>query len=277
MIISISFLWVEANQKLKFPLSQVILLCAAIFGWIYRFLDGIGLALILILLLILHYQDRIKKGIIVTLVFLVGLLLLIHKFPGFYNYLVFSDRIVSKNGIPCTLYLNFDKAVVGFFVLGFYDTLASDLGDWKNVLKKILSIGTVTVVISISLSIILGFVTFEPKVLPFLPVWLAANLWLVCIPEEAFFRMLIQKHLLGKALEKLAIGKWLALIFTSILFGLAHFPGGVKYITIATIAGLGYGYAYQKTEKIETAILIHFLVNTVHILFFTYPALRTAF
>jgi membrane protease YdiL (CAAX protease family) len=278
LIISIAILWSEAAHPLSFRLSRFVLLGSTALGWAYRFLDATGVGLIFILLLILHHKDRIKKGAVCgILLFLVGLLLIEHQFPGFTNLNVFRDQIVSKNGIPYTLSLEFDKALIGFFILSFYGALASNLEDWEKILKTVLSIGTVTVALTVSLSVILRFVTFEPKLVSFLPVWLAANLWLVCIPEEAFFRMLIQKHLLEKAFAKLAIGKGLALILTSALFGLAHFPGGVRYMTIAAVAGLGYGSGYRKTQKIETSILIHFLVNVVHILFFTYPALRTAF
>ena len=42
-------------------------------------------------------------------------------------------------------------------------------------------------------------------------------------------------------------------------------------VIFAFIAGIGYGYAYQKSWKIETAILVHFGVNITHFIFFTYP------
>lgn len=41
----------------------------------------------------------------------------------------------------------------------------------------------------------------------------------------------------------------------------------------ATIAGIAYGYAYVKTKRIETSILVHFNFNLAHFIFFTYPVL----
>jgi len=41
---------------------------------------------------------------------------------------------------------------------------------------------------------------------------------------------------------------------------------------LATIAGIGYGGIYWRTNRIEASIFAHFLVNTTHILCFTYPA-----
>jgi hypothetical protein len=43
-------------------------------------------------------------------------------------------------------------------------------------------------------------------------------------------------------------------------------------IVLATIAGVGYGWIFWRTNRIEASILTHFLVNTTHILCFTYPA-----
>ncbi|NLW46303.1 MAG: CPBP family intramembrane metalloprotease [Firmicutes bacterium] len=51
----------------------------------------------------------------------------------------------------------------------------------------------------------------------------------------------------------------------------------MKYVFIAALAGIGYGYAYHKTQRIETGILVHFALNLVHICCFTYPALSSAF
>jgi hypothetical protein len=57
------------------------------------------------------------------------------------------------------------------------------------------------------------------------------------------------------------------------VFGLAHYAGGIQYVLLATIAGIGYGWIYWRTNRIEASILTHFLVNTTHIVVFTYPAL----
>ena len=40
----------------------------------------------------------------------------------------------------------------------------------------------------------------------------------------------------------------------------------------ATIAGIGYGWVFWRTNRIEASILSHFLLNAAHILCFTYPA-----
>ena len=39
-------------------------------------------------------------------------------------------------------------------------------------------------------------------------------------------------------------------------------------VALSTLAGLPFGYAYQKTNRIETTIL-HFVVDAIHFFFFT--------
>lgn len=57
----------------------------------------------------------------------------------------------------------------------------------------------------------------------------------------------------------------------AMLFGAAHFPGGIDYVLFAVIAGFGYGLAYRYGGGLLGAILAHFLLNTTHFLLFTYP------
>lgn len=58
------------------------------------------------------------------------------------------------------------------------------------------------------------------------------------------------------------------------LFGVGHYKGGIPYVIFASIAGLFYGYAYDKTKRIESAVVVHFGLNLTHFLFFSYPALK---
>ena len=57
------------------------------------------------------------------------------------------------------------------------------------------------------------------------------------------------------------------------LFGLAHLAGGWQYVVVASLAGAGYAVVFQRTARLEMAILTHFAINATHFLLFTYPAL----
>jgi membrane protease YdiL (CAAX protease family) len=66
-------------------------------------------------------------------------------------------------------------------------------------------------------------------------------------------------------------GQWIAVVVSALLFGAAHLAGGALYAILACIAGLGYAYAYQRTQRIEAAIIVHIALNAVHFIAFTYP------
>ena len=75
------------------------------------------------------------------------------------------------------------------------------------------------------------------------------------VPEEFLFRGLIQN-----ALER-AIGR-AALPIASIIFGLAHLPD-LRYVLLATLAGVAYGWVYQATRRITASAVTHALVDWI--------------
>jgi len=64
----------------------------------------------------------------------------------------------------------------------------------------------------------------------------------------------------------------LHIILASFIFGLAHFEGGLIYVGLSWIAGILYGYAYDKTNRIISSMIVHCGINSIHFIFFTYPA-----
>ncbi len=124
------------------------------------------------------------------------------------------------------------------------------------------------------LSFLFKFIWFDPKFSDSFFMWAWTNLFFVCLAEEAFFRGFMQKYLC-LVLQRVKYGALIAITLSSILFGLYHYAGGTRYMLLATVAGLGYGWVYFRTQKIESSILTHFSLNLVHFLFFTYPALAT--
>ena len=105
------------------------------------------------------------------------------------------------------------------------------------------------------------------------PAFLVANLFFTCVAEEAFFRPdpgTADAASPTAQAASLDVDRDRRL---AALFGLAHAGGGVMWMLVATLAGFGYAAVYARTRTIEGAILVHFAVNAVHFLFFTYPAL----
>jgi hypothetical protein len=125
----------------------------------------------------------------------------------------------------------------------------------------------------LTLSLGAGYVRFDPKFPAETWLWLGVNLGFTCMAEEALFRGFIQAQL-QRGWRNQPGGRWLALGLAAGLFGLAHAAGGAAYVALASVAGVGYGWIYQRTQRIEASILTHFALNAVHFFFFTYPALQ---
>ncbi|OGR51129.1 MAG: hypothetical protein A2034_03460, partial [Elusimicrobia bacterium GWA2_38_7] len=87
--------------------------------------------------------------------------------------------------------------------------------------------------------------------------------FLVAIPEELLFRGLIQ-NLLFKSFNG-KVPWFLVLSTASIIFGFSHWnnftPADIRYVFLASLAGLGYGFVYFKTGKTTISALVHCGVN----------------
>lgn len=272
LMCSILSIWIDFYLKQKIKINYLLLLLSAIFGLTFNFINVFSFMLIVIMVVILSYKNKITNSFIPgILLFIISVLMFLHKFPGFNNYMLITKKVLSQNAVPYSMYLNFDKALVGIFIINYFGGLATSLEEWKDILKKYIGIGSATILLVITISFLFKYIKFDPKLISFLPIWIITNLLFVCIPEEAFFRGFLQKNISN--FFNFEGGGILAIIIGALIFGLGHFSGGIKYILLATVAGFGYGYAFYKTKRIETSILIHFSLNLIHICFFTYPSL----
>lgn len=211
-------------------------------------------------------------GLAAAAVVLLAAALNLHRLPGFQNPLVIDKVRFTPDARPFTLYLNYDKTLVGLFILGWLHPRITGLRNWKAMLTAWLPWTAGLIVVLMTLSLAMGYVRFAPKFPAESWLWLVVNLLFVCTAEEALFRGFVQTQLQRLWAEKRG-GAMLALAIASVLFGLAHFWGGWAYVALATVAGLGYGWIYQRTQRIEASILAHFALNIVHFVLFTYPAL----
>lgn len=113
-----------------------------------------------------------------------------------------------------------------------------------------------------------GFIRFHailPSVVHLLAVILF-TFFLVALPEEMFFRAILQNLL------ETRLGKFRALLAASALFGLSHFNHGSgfnwRYVLLASIAGFFYGRAWRAERRIFAAIITHTAVDVVWALWF---------
>ncbi|MQA38967.1 CPBP family intramembrane glutamic endopeptidase [Rugamonas aquatica] len=210
---------------------------------------------------------RIVAGVL-TLV--LAFALAIHKLPGFSNPVVIAGAVFSADAKPFTQYANFDKGAVGLILLALICRRTASFAELGGVLRKTWPVLLVTVGVVMALATGAGFVHPAFKLPDVTLQFLAVNLFFTVVAEEAFFRGFVQARL-ASAMGGWRYGSWLAVACSALLFGAAHLAGGPLYAGLAAIAGLGYAYAYQRTQRIEAPIVIHIALNAVHFIFFTYP------
>lgn len=280
LYITVIFLWVPKFKEMS--LWKLVLALSIIFGLFSRRIELIALIYILALGVVTNYLGNQKKLTVKCILPSVALFLLgglcmfgMHLVPGFQNLQVLDKAKISADGIPFSLYLNIDKTIVGVFILGFLHQLITTKDAWVKMLKTTLPWALLLIIIIMILSCVIQFVRLDPKIPESLLMWSFTNLLYVCVAEEGFFRGFIQKYLCV-AFQNIRHGNLLAIIIASILFGLAHFTGGSLYVMLAIIAGMGYGLIYLRTNRIEASIIAHFLLNSIHFVFFTYPALASS-
>jgi membrane protease YdiL (CAAX protease family) len=123
-------------------------------------------------------------------------------------------------------------------------------------------------VVGLPLGVWLGFLRYSPSMPKLLDVIMGAvgGYLLVALPEEILFRGIIQ-NLLARRVGN----EWVALVVAAVVFGLAHLNNATRgypvpnwaYVAMATLAGLAYGWVWQRTKKVTASAVTHMLVNLV--------------
>ncbi|QZA80098.1 CPBP family intramembrane glutamic endopeptidase [Deefgea piscis] len=197
--------------------------------------------------------------------------LMLHRFAGFKNPLVFAPQALSVDALPFSLYLNLDKPLIGFGLLLCFPLLAQRMGLGRTLVAAIIPlIAAIALIVPVALS--WQVLAWQPKWPDITALWLLNNFLLVCMAEEVFFRAYIQGHL-SRWLAHRPYGAGIALGLAALLFGLAHMAGGWLWVVLATIAGVAYGVAYRYGGLLA-AMLAHFGLNALHFTLLTYPMLR---
>jgi membrane protease YdiL (CAAX protease family) len=163
-------------------------------------------------------------------------------------------------------------AVSVIAVIGWYGYRRADIGynlvpSFKDLRIAVLALIMIMVLV-IPPGLLTGFLSFsipESFNISKLSAHFIGLFLTVALPEELFFR-----GILLRGLEKVFSKKWIPLVISSLAFGLMHWNNvdtlstQITYVSLATFAGLGYGWAYRKSgNKLFAAILAHTLVDWV--------------
>lgn len=249
-------------------LSVILALAAGI-------LDIIGLAALAALAATCIVARRATHPAAVTsshaLLVLSSAALFAHVVPGFNNPVLVSDVVLGTDAQPYTKYLNYDKGMAAWLLLALYapDRTTSDRGSRPS---AFLWRFAVLVSVMLTLTMLVGYVRWDPKLPVWWPAWLWSMVFLTALPEEALFRGCLQTWIeRGLAPSRQAMVA--SVLIAGVTFGVAHAGGGSTYVLLSSAAGIGYGWIYASTRSLAMATLAHTGLNTVHFLFFTYPAL----
>ena len=283
---------------IKQPLWLWLMALSVVSGYVEQHIDTVGLVAIVVYVALYHGALYIKQPIIRAIsstAFIVSsLALAVHVVPGFNNLPIVINELITSDAIPYTLYANFDKGMAGLLVCAYFfaksqttktldtatasNTTTANITTANTTTAKISTVTKLnqpffiiicTVLATLTVALMIGLVGFSPKVPDFWLAFIAINLLFTCVAEEAFFRGLLQTKLSQLiTVKRLAI---FAPLITAAVFALAHFIGGWSYVLVSGVAGFGYSYIFYKTQRLEWAILCHWLVNVSHFFLFTYP------
>ena len=251
-------LWVRRDPKIWGTLLGLSLLCRLAAGDIRWF----GLFVVIVLLILwLMYHRKPNLALFIFLICIGGAFKM-QLFPGYTPFFFTPKFAIWLEG-----------SLVGFFPLAFLVPLARDRQDWALALKGLL-FGCAGIAILAILATFSGVAHWQFKLPSFVITRTLSNFFLTSIPEEGFFRGFIQATLY-KYFGNTKLGKTSALLLTSILFTATHvyWSPNLSILLFVFFASLLYGGVYWISGKIESSILCHFLLNFIHMTFFSYHAM----
>ena len=212
----------------------------------------------------LWLQSKWIRIIINTLVFVMTLGLFLHLVPGFNNVQLLNNALVGTTStLTYDLFINYDKALVGLFILFLFVDSKVVIGE-VNARSLMLVLSAVAFIL-LSAGFILSL-KYDPKWLHEVSLaFILVKTFSTAFAEEIVFRGWIQ----GQMQKRMSpVAAWLGV---SVFFGLVHMGAGLSYLIAATIAGFVYGYIFMRYRSLLLAGVTHGLVNIMHFCFLTYP------
>lgn len=175
---------------------------------------------------------------------------------------------IQDQSAPFTLSVSVAMMAITILLLALHP-LTHRFMDVVRAIRLGVSTGFLISIPVLSADYVMGGIDWNPGFpdSEYLVLWLMGQVFVVSM-EESFFRGFLQRRFAQ------AMPLWGAIALTSLLFGLAHFGGGWMWIVGATIAGIGYGWIYERSgRRLESAMAAHATLNAIHLGLFSYPNL----
>jgi len=130
--------------------------------------------------------------------------------------------------------------------------------DWKTGLRELVFFTPIV----LGLGLALGFIHPHrnlPGIGSSVLRWVGI-FFFTAVPEELFFRAWVQNLLERR------VGRRIALVMASVLFGLSHFNKrsahfNWRYVLLATVAGIFYGRAWREHRRVPASTITHASVD----------------
>lgn len=188
--------------------------------------------------------------------------------PGFHSIALITPEHLGVSSIPFGMQYDLAKPIAGLLVFAFIAPRCKNITEIIAALHPsylwMLPIATV-----LSLAMFMGL-QVDIKYVWWTPIFVASNLLLSTIPEEAFFKSFIQHPLQERWGKKLWFLPLMGLLFAAVHSAPMH-VNPWKFYGLLITAGTAYAWSFYRSGKIETAIAAHIGVNTLHFLLLTYP------
>lgn len=212
------------------------------------------------------YLEQQKKPVwflMMAILLVTSFIFKMHLIPGFQAY-----------SITPKFRIGLDIPIMEFMPLALIVPLASNRKDWGIIFSKGVPFSIVGVAILAILGVASGAVHWQYKLPSYAAARYLTNFFLVATLEEGFYRGFVQSELC-RLFSRMKRGNLWALLLASLIFTLAHlyWSPNIGILAFVFLASLLYGGVYLYTGKIESAIFCHFLLNFIHMTFFSYHAM----
>ncbi len=208
-----------------------------------------------------HRASGLARLVLILLFAALAIALSIQAVPG-----------VGKVASPISS-LSVGKFSAGLLLFALLVPRVSNAEDVRRYWRPTLAMGVAGTVVTVAAALGMGYVRFDPKLLPGTAVALVSNLLFTCIAEESFVRGLLQEemHRAAERTQRRGLHA-LAVVMSAVVFGAAHAAGGLQLVLLATLGGFTNALAYAKARKVEASVVTHFMLNAAHFVLLTHPA-----
>lgn len=200
------------------------------------------------------------------------IILAIMEITAFPLGLFVNVRVKDVNPIYITLMGNYTLAILiciiykKFFIKDWKFCLVNK-NFYKEFKKYFISSTLATMIVAASFYLELSPLNKEASLLKLVIEGIVFYIF-VAIIEEIYLRALLQ-NLLIKVFKNRKDNVILAIIISSVIFGLGHIVSGIgqTFVTMiskviwATFLGIYFGAVYYKSKDLKVVIVLHFLIN----------------